>query len=149
MIKIRANPRKKINQVGPKAVKTKTRRMSTVYAVFDGAFGNNNALQMVKQCGIHLISKLQHNSALYFPYKGAYSGRGARKKYGDRLNYNNIPDKYLKETTREKSVRTDIYQMTMLHKLFAQKLNVVIIVKTNLKTRARSHVILFSRYLIK
>jgi len=118
--------------------------ISLVYAVFDGAFGNNNALQMVKQCGIHLISKLQHNSALYFPYEGTYSGRGARKKYGDRINYNNIPDKYLKETTREKSVRTDIYQMTMLHKLFAQKLNVVIIVKTNLKTCARSHVILFS-----
>lgn len=34
--------------------------------------------------------------------------------------------------------------MTMLHKLFGQKLNVVIIVKTNLKTLARGHVILFS-----
>jgi len=34
--------------------------------------------------------------------------------------------------------------MTLLHKLFAQSLNVVIIVKTNLKTHARSHVILFS-----
>lgn len=34
--------------------------------------------------------------------------------------------------------------MILLHKLFAQKLNVVIIVKTNLKTFERSHVILFS-----
>ena len=32
----------------------------------------------------------------------------------------------------------------MLHKLIAQKLNVVIIVKTNSKTHARGHVILFS-----
>jgi len=32
----------------------------------------------------------------------------------------------------------------MLHKLFGKKLNVVIIVKTNLKTLARGHVILFS-----
>jgi putative transposase len=32
----------------------------------------------------------------------------------------------------------------MLHKEFAQPLNVVIIVKTNLKTQARAHVILFS-----
>ena len=38
------------------------------YIVLDGAFGNNNALQMVKQCGIHLISKLHRNAALYFPY---------------------------------------------------------------------------------
>ena len=36
------------------------------------------------------------------------------------------------------------YQATLLHKEFAQPLNVVILVKTNLKTNARSHVILFS-----
>jgi putative transposase len=112
--------------------------------VLDGAFGNNNALQMVKQCGGHLISKLHRNSALYFPYSGKYSGRGKRKKYGDRVNYDNIPKEYLKETTREESIQTEIYQMTLLHKLFSQQLNAVIIVKTNLKTHARSHVILFS-----
>jgi len=114
------------------------------YIVLDGAFGNNNALQMIKQCEMHLISKLHRNSALYSPYSGKYSGRGKRKKYGDRLNYDNIPKEYLKETTCEKSIQTEIYQMTLLHKLFAKQLNVVIIVKTNLKTHARSHVILFS-----
>jgi hypothetical protein len=36
------------------------------------------------------------------------------------------------------------YQATLLHKEFAQPLNVVILVKTNLKTHTRSHVILFS-----
>lgn len=114
------------------------------YIVLDGAFGNNNALQMIKQCEMHLISKLHRNSALFLPYSGKYSGRGKRKKYGDRLNYDNIPKEYLKETTCEKSIQTEIYQMTLLHKLFAKQLNVVIIVKTNLKTPARSHVILFS-----
>jgi putative transposase len=114
------------------------------YIVLDGEFGNNNALQMIRQCEMHLISKLHRNSALYFPYSGKYSGRGKRKKYGDRLNYDNIPKEYLKETTCEKSIQTEIYQMTLLHKLFAKQLNVVIIVKTNLKTHARSHVILFS-----
>jgi hypothetical protein len=34
--------------------------------------------------------------------------------------------------------------MQLLHKEFAQPLNVVIIVKTNLRTQARAHVILFS-----
>jgi putative transposase len=93
---------------------------------------------------LRLISKLHRNSALYFPYAGKYSGRGKRRKYGDRVNYGNIPKEYLRETTREKSIQTEVYQMTLLHKLFAQQLNVVIIVKTNLKTHARSHVILFS-----
>jgi putative transposase len=115
-----------------------------VYVVFDGAFGNNGALQMAKQCGLHLISKLHRNSALYFPYSGKYSGCGKRKKYGNRVDYDNIPEEYLKETTCEKSIQTKIYQMTLLHKLFPQQLDVVIIVKTNLKTHARSHVILFS-----
>ena len=50
----------------------------------------------------------------------------------------------MKETTLEGWIRTEIYQMTMLSKSFARKLNVVIIVKTNLKTDARTHVILFS-----
>ena len=114
------------------------------YGVFDGAFGHNDALQMVKLGGLHLISKLKRNSKLYFPYEGAYSGKGAHKKYGEQINYKKIPAKFLKKSTCEKSIKTDIYQMTMLHKLFSQKLNIVIIVKENLKTKARDFVILFS-----
>ncbi len=116
------------------------------YVVLDGAFGTNYALQMVRRSGsnLYLISKLQYNSALYFPYQGAYSGRGPRKKYGNKINYANIPAKYLQETTVEKNIQTDIYQMEMLHRLFPQALNVVIIFKTNLQTGATAHVILFS-----
>ena len=46
--------------------------------------------------------------------------------------------------TIEDDIETRIYQMTMLHKEFAQPLNVVIIVKTRLETRSRTHVVLFS-----
>src|SRR5207244_10468025 len=45
--------------------------VKVIYFVYDGAFGNNDALQMVKQTGLHLISKLRHDSALYFPYDGS------------------------------------------------------------------------------
>ncbi|MBC6435110.1 transposase, partial [Nostoc sp. HG1] len=44
----------------------------------------------------------------------------------------------------EEDIKTDIYQATLLHKEFAQALNIVILVKINLKTNACSHVILFS-----
>jgi DDE superfamily endonuclease len=114
------------------------------YLVLDGHFGNNNALQMTRQCGLHLISKLRHDAALYFPYDGQYSGRGPRRRYGDKINYDAIPPEYLKQTTVEDDIQTCIYQMTMLHHDFAQSLNVVIIVKTNLTTQQRSHVVLFS-----
>jgi putative transposase len=119
-------------------------RLRLTYAVFDGAFGNNYALQMVRRCGLHLISKLQYNSALYFQYTGAYSGRGPRRKYGKKINYDMLPQEHLKHSSTEKSIRTEMYQMPMLHKLFPQLLNIVIIVKTNLTTHARAHVILFS-----
>lgn len=114
------------------------------YVVLDGAFGNNYALQMVRQCELHLISKLAVNSALYFLYDGPYRGRGPRKKYGDRARYDQLPAKYLKQTSTEKGIRTDIYQFPALHKLFAQPLNVVIIIKTNIQTGAWAYAILFS-----
>jgi putative transposase len=44
--------------------------------------GHHDALQMVSQVGLHLVSKLRHNSALYFPYEDPYSGRGPHRKYG-------------------------------------------------------------------
>jgi putative transposase len=87
---------------------------------------------------------LRCNAALYFPYEGPQKKRGAKKKYGDKLNYNHIPAQYLKESTTLDGIQTNIYQMAMWHKLFPDLLNVVIIVKINLKTQARAHVVLFS-----
>ena len=114
------------------------------YLVLDGHFGNNNALQMTRQCGLHLISKLRHDAALYLPYDGPYRGRGPHRKYGDKIDYDHLPPEYLKQTTVEDDIQTCIYQATLLHHDFAQSLNIVIIVKTNLTTQKRSHVVLFS-----
>jgi putative transposase len=118
--------------------------ISLTYLVLDGHFGNHNALHMARQCHVHLISKLRADSALYWPYTGPYAGRGPRRTYGDKVDYAHLPEKYLKETTVEGYIQTHLYQAQLLHKEFAQPLNVVILVKTNLRTQARAHVILFS-----
>jgi len=118
--------------------------LSVTYVARDGHFGNNNALQMVRQCQLHLISKLRSDSALYFPYTGPPAQRGPRRQYGDRVNYRDLPTQYLKETTVADGIETRTYQATLLHPEFAQTLNVVIIVKTNLQTHAWAHVVLFS-----
>jgi putative transposase len=118
--------------------------VSLTYMVLDGHFGNHNALQMVRQHHLHLISKLRYDAALYFPYTGPYAGRGPHRKYGDKVDYDNLPRPYLKETTVEGYMQTCIYQMQLLHKEFTQPLNVVILAKTNLRTQARAHVVLFS-----
>lgn len=118
--------------------------LSVTYVALDGHFGNNNALQMVRQCQLHLISKLRSDSALYFPYTGPQAKRGTRRKYGDRVDYRNFPAQHLKQTTVAAGIQTRIYQATLLHQEFAQPLNVVLIVKTNLQTQAWAHVVLFS-----
>jgi hypothetical protein len=114
------------------------------YLVLDGHFGNHHALQMARQSHLHLISKLRYDAALYVPYTGPYAGRGPHRKYGDKVDDDHLPVQYLKETTVERHVQTCIYQMHLLHKEFPQPLNVVIIAKTNLRTQARAHVVLFS-----
>ena len=60
--------------------------------MLDGHFGNNNALQMTLQCDLHLISKLRYDAALSFVYDGEQKHKGPRKKYGQKINYCNIPD---------------------------------------------------------
>src|SRR5262245_27455479 len=114
------------------------------YLVLDGHFGNHNALHMARQSHLHLISKLRYDAALYFPYAGPYASRGPRRKYGSKVEYGNLPAQYLKETTVEGHIQTRVYQAQLLHKEFAQRLNVVIIIKMNLRTHARAHVILCS-----
>ena len=118
--------------------------LSLRFLVMDGKFGNNNALQMTRQCGLHLISKLRYDAALHFAYDGPYAGIGAPQKYGDKINYAALPDQYRQETSIEHGIQTDIYQAQMLHRDFAQPLNIVIIYKTNSNTGATAHVILFS-----
>jgi len=112
--------------------------------VYDGAFGNNAAVQMTRQVDLHLISKLRNNSALYFKWAGVYSGKGKRRIYGDKIDYKNLPAAHLKSEETKKDIRTRTYQAEMIHKKFADALNVVIIEKTNIKTNKVARVILFS-----
>jgi putative transposase len=118
--------------------------LSLVYFVYDGAFGNNAAVQMTRQVGLHLISKLRNNSALYFKYNGLYSGKGRRRIYGSRVNYSDLPAENLTSDTTKKQIRTRIYQLEVIHKKFADTLNVVIILKENQQTGKTARIILFS-----
>jgi hypothetical protein len=114
------------------------------YLVLDGHFGNYPSAFMVRQSNLHLVSKLRHNAALYLAYEGEHSGPGRKPKYGKRVDVNKMDEKYLKETSTENNLRTDIYQGQFYNKEFAFALNVVIILKTNLITQAQAYVILFS-----
>ena len=114
------------------------------HLVVDGHFGHNNAVQMAKQCGVYLISKLRTDAALYFPCTTPYSGRGRPRVYGDRFHPQQITPQWRSSQTTESGIQTEVYQAKLLNKQFASPLNVVCILKTNLLTDKRAHVLLFS-----
>jgi putative transposase len=118
--------------------------LGIVYFVYDGALGNNAGLQAVNRAGLRLISKLRHDSKLYLPYAGAYSGKGKPRKYGEKLTLETLTEAHLKTEAVDKGIRTRIYQARAWHKHFPALLNVAVIVKTNLKTGRCAKVLLFS-----
>jgi putative transposase len=114
------------------------------YLVMDGHFGNYPSAWMVLQTGLHFVSKLRYDAALYEPFAGKYCGHGPHPKYGDKVDVRKMKKKYLKSDTKKNGIRTQVYQAILLNKEFAFPINVVIILKTNLATQAQAHVILFS-----
>lgn len=113
------------------------------YLVLDGADGYNEVMQLARELKLSLISKLKRNAALSLPYEGEQKARGAKRKYGQKLDYQHLPGKYLQSSTASAGVQTDSYQKA-LHKEFGQPLNLVIIAKTKLASGERAHVLLFT-----
>ncbi|MBI5824574.1 MAG: transposase [Chloroflexi bacterium] len=114
------------------------------YLVMDSHFGNYPSAWMVLQTGLHFVSKLRSDAALYEPFTGKYGRRGARPKYGEKVDVRKMKKKYLKSDKQEDGIRTQIYQAALRNKGFAFSINVVVILKTNLSTRKQAHIILFS-----
>jgi putative transposase len=114
------------------------------YLVMDGHFGNYPSAWMVMQTGLHFVTKLRHDAALYESFSGKYCGHGPHPKYGDKVDVRKMKKKYLKSDTKKNGIRTQVYQAILLNKEFAFPINVVIILKTNLLTQAQAHVILCS-----
>jgi len=112
--------------------------LTVVYFVYDGAYGNNMAVQMTRQVGLHLISKLRHNSALYFIWNGEYSGKGRPRIYGEKVDYQNLPSEHRKDERTEGDIHTSIYQFSARHKKFSGSLNIVIILKKHQNGQAGS-----------
>ena len=114
------------------------------YFLLDGYFGNNNTLQMVRERGLHLISKLRRDAALYLPPTPPYPGRGRPVIYGEKFNPKKIDSKYRVSTQTQGNITTEVYEIECRHKCFPDPLNVVCLRKTDTKTQETSHVLLFS-----
>ncbi len=114
------------------------------HLVLDGFFGNYPATWVTQTCGLHLISKLRHNAALYLPYSGNKPRRGPTPRYGAKLDYTTLPQSARVSAVTEGHMQIETYQLTVLHKDFPDPLNLVVLVKTHLQSGKRAHVLLFS-----
>ena len=120
------------------------KKMAVAYCVLDGHFGNHLAAQMLRQCDLHLISKMRSDAALYQEPTELQKQASPSRKYGDRLDFAQMPAKLLRSEETEAGYRTQVYAVRCLHKQFASRINVVVIVKTHLESGRVGHVILFS-----
>lgn len=114
------------------------------HLVMDGFFGNYATSWLAAEHGLHLISKLRHNAALYLPYSGSKPRRGPTPRYGQRLDYTALPPAARCSVMSEGHLVTETYALTLFHKDFPNPLNLLIILKTDTRSHKRSHVVLFS-----
>jgi len=126
------------------AITARMAPLTVKHIVLDGHFGNYPATYAVRETGLHIISKFRHDAALYLPYAGPKPPRGPTPRYGQKLNYSQLPPEALVHSTTDDEYRIDTYQMQVFHKSFSEALNVVVVVKTHLETGKRGHVVLFS-----
>ena len=132
-------------QVQAKKVTTLLKkRMSVVYFVLDGHFGNAGACQMVRQLDLHLISKMRTDAALYLRPTALQKQTTPQRKYGDRLDFAKMPEALLCSSQTEAGYNTVFYRAVCLHKNFDRLLNVVILQRTHLASGRKGQVILFS-----
>lgn len=115
------------------------------YVVGDGSYGNKTGCLIAQENGLELISKLNRNTGLYLPYDGPYAGKGRKRKYGKKINYDYLPAKNLVSSTCEDGVKEDIYQFREIWtKHMPYKINVIVITKTDFKSGKVGRVVLFS-----
>jgi len=115
------------------------------YVVADGAYGRKTCCLIVREFGLELISKLNRNTALFLPYQGKYGGRGRPRKYGAKLDYQNLPAEYLVSEVAEDNMVTKTYQIKgVWTRRMPYLLNVVIIIKIDQLTQKSGRVVLFS-----
>ena len=118
--------------------------VSVKYLALDGHFGHHQAVLLAQQNELELISKLRRDTVLYEPYEGAQSGKGRKKKYGARLKYDELPAKYLQKTEKKGDEIINYYAGVFWHQEFAEAMNVVVIVRRQVKKKKVGHAILFS-----
>jgi putative transposase len=125
-------------------LKAQIATLAAKHIVLDGKFGNAPSIGVVRETGLHILSKLRHDAALYLPFMGAKPSRGPTPRYGAKLDLTQLPQNLRLTQQLEGDYRMEIDQMQVYQKECSDLLNVVAIRKTQLKGGQGAQVLLFS-----
>lgn len=121
--------------------------LNCFYLVLDGFYGHEDYLLLATKNGLNIISKFKVNALLILPYQGEQSGIGRPKTLGDKINLNNLDEKFYVSTIQEKdsNVSTKVYQFeAFTPKIAGRKLNIVVMIHTHQITKQVSRNIIFT-----
>ena len=120
------------------------KKVKLTYFVLDGHFGNHCAAAMVRQLGLHIITKMRSDTGLYLELTAQQKREHPHQKYGDKIDYQNLPQHLLRSCTSEGDYETRLYQVQCWHKEFSHLINVTILVRRHVLTHQRGHILLMS-----
>lgn len=102
----------------------------TKYMVADSYFAKSEVVQAVTSCGLHFISRLQDNAALFYLFKGERkAGRGAPKKYDGKVNKKELDMRHFSLVLHTKELK--IYNAIVWCRAFERNINLSIAVFYN------------------
>ena len=122
-------------------------QLNCFHIVLDGFYGHENYLLLVAKNGLNIISKFKVNAHLTLPYQGEQSGIGRPKTLGDKVNLDNLNEKFYISTIHDKdsNVLTKVYQFeAFTPKMAGLKLNMVVMIHTHQITKQVSRNIIFT-----
>jgi putative transposase len=115
------------------------------HLVADSAYSSVDYINLAQQKGLHLISRLASNAALYQLYQGSNRGRGRSKTYGNQWNLSGLESAYCKAIEQGKQHRYEFYQLQALSKsIKGITLNVVVLKTIQLNKKQESINVFFT-----
>jgi putative transposase len=121
--------------------------LNCFHLVLDGFYGHEDYLLLATKNGLNIISKFKVNAHLILPYQGQQLGLGRPKTLGDKVNLDNLDEKFYISTIQDEgsNISTKVFQFeAFTPKMAGLKLNVVVMIHTHQITKQVSRNILFT-----
>ena len=118
------------------------------YLVLDAFYGNKHYQKLCKLFGLDLITKLRSNAHLIYPYVGEQLLKGRKKHLGKKVDYAKLSAKHkviLPDDHLLSEKGTQVFQFKAYAKqITGVLLNIIVVQRTNPKTKKTSQFILMS-----